>query len=350
MPDKVALVAGASGVTGRAILEHLDTCEDWRAYGLASRMPDGADPKRFLAINLLDPDDCARKARELASVTHLFFAAYRQEPTEAGQVATNGAMLRNLLTALESAAPNLRHVNLIEGTKAYGCHYGPFKTPAKETDARHLPPNFYFEQEDILIAASRGKEWTWSALRPDLIMGWGEGYPMNMLMVIAVYAAICREMDVPLAFPGTRGAYTALFDATDSTHLAKAAVWASENPKCAGEIFNITNGDLFRWEHLWPRIAKMFEMEPAGPMPLPLGAMMADKGPVWEGMIAKYGLRKTPLEKLVSWAFGEFVFRIEYDVFADTTKARRFGFHEVVETEEMFGRMIGELRGRKVIP
>jgi hypothetical protein len=27
---------------------------------------------------------------------------------------------------------------------------------------------------------------------------------MNLLMVIAVYAAICKEIGVPLAFPGTR--------------------------------------------------------------------------------------------------------------------------------------------------
>lgn len=350
MPEKVALVAGASGVTGRAILEHLGTLDDWRAIGLASRVPEAADARRFVAMNLLDPDDCQRKAKELSSVTHVFFAAYRQEATEAGQVATNGAMLRNLLAALEPVASNLAHVNLMEGTKAYGCHFGPFKTPAQETDARHLPPNFYFEQEDILMAASRGKRWTWSALRPDLIMGPGEGFPMNLLMVIAVYASICKELGVPLAFPGTHGAYRALFDATDSTHLAKAAVWASTNPKCSGEFFNITNGDLFRWEHLWPRIAAMFGMQPAAPLPLPLGAMMADKGPLWDAMIAKYGLRKTPLDRLVSWGFGEFVFRIEYDVFADTTKARMFGFHDVVRTEEMFARMFGDLRRRKMIP
>jgi hypothetical protein len=32
------------------------------------------------------------------------------------------------------------------------------------------------------------------------------------------------------------------------------------------------------------------------------------------------------------------------------TKARRYGFHEVVDTEEMFFRMFDELRASKVIP
>jgi nucleoside-diphosphate-sugar epimerase len=350
MPEKVALVAGASGVTGRALLEHFSGRDDWRVIGLASRLPEGAEPGGFVAMDLLDPDDCARKAKALAEVTHLFFAAYREQPTEAAQVAVNGAMLQNLVTVLEAAAPGLRHVDLMEGTKAYGCHFGPFKTPARETDPRHLPPNFYYQQEDILVAQSRGKSWSWSALRPDLIMGPGEGHPMNLLMVIAVYAAVCKEIGVPLAFPGTRGAYTALFDATDATHLARAAEWAATDPGCAGQIFNITTGDLFRWEHLWPRIAAMFGVEPGPPAPLPLGAMMADKGALWDAMIARYGLRPTPLDRLVSWGFGEFVFRIEYDVFADTTKARRFGFHDVVETEAMFDRMFRELRRRKIIP
>jgi hypothetical protein len=181
-------------------------------------------------------------------------------------------------------------------------------------------------------------------------VGGREGHPMNLLMVIAVYAAICKELGVPMAFPGTRGAYTALFDATDATHLARAAAWAATEPRCSGEAFNITNGDLFRWEHLWPRIASMFDLPPAAPLPLPLGAMMADKGPLWQSMIIKHGLRPTPLADLVSWGFGEFVFRIEYDVFADTTKARRFGFPDVVDTEEMFERQFRELRRRKVIP
>jgi nucleoside-diphosphate-sugar epimerase len=301
-------------------------------------------------MDLLDAANCARKATQLAEVTHLFFAAYREEKTEAAQVTTNGTMLRNLVAALESAAPGLKHVNLMEGTKAYACHFGPFKTPARGTDPRHLPPNFYYDQEDFLIAQSRGKAWSWSVLRPDLIMGPGEGHPMNLLMVIAVYAAICKELGVHLAFPGTRGAYAAVFDATDATHLARAAEWVATTPKCAGEIFNITNGDLFRWEHLWPRIAAMFDMTPGPPTPLELVSMMADKGSLWESMVAKYELRPIPLERLVAWGFGQFVFRIDYDVFADTTKARRFGFHDVVETEEMFERQFRELRRRKFIP
>ena len=252
------------------LLEDFDSRNDWRAIGLASKLPEWGEPGRFVAMNLLDADECAKDG-ENAWQRHA--RVLRRVSRAADRGCAGGyerAMLRNLVIALEAVAPGLRHVNLIEGTKAYGCHFGPFKTPARETDPRHLPPNFYYDQEDFLIAESQDKLWSWSALRPDLIMGPSEGYPMNLLMVIAVYAAICKEIGVPLAFPGTGGAYTALFDATDATHLERAAEWSATEPGCAGEIFNITNGDLFRWEHLWPRIASMFGMEPGPPTLLPL--------------------------------------------------------------------------------
>ncbi len=81
-----------------------------------------------------------------------------------------------------------------------------------------------------------------------------------------------------------------------------------------------------------------------------LAEMMADKGHVWEQKTHKYGLRPYRLDQPVSWGFGEFVFRIPYDTISDTTKARRYGFDDVVETEEMFRRKFTELREQKYIP
>jgi hypothetical protein len=44
------------------------------------------------------------------------------------------------------------------------------------------------------------------------------------------------------------------------------------------------------------------------------------------------------------------VFNCEYDVISDTTKARRFGFHEAVDSEEMFARLFRDLRRQGYIP
>ena len=91
-------------------------------------------------------------------------------------------------------------------------------------------------------------------------------------------------------------------------------------------------------------------MKPAPPLPIPLAEMMADKGHLWDSLTQKFGLRPYRLDQLVSWGFGEFVFRIPYDTISDTTKARCYGFHDVVETEEMFRRKFTELRDQKYIP
>jgi nucleoside-diphosphate-sugar epimerase len=347
---KVALVAGASGIVGRGLVEHLATLEGWDVIGLARKPPGDETRARFVAVDLLDTEDCKARLGGLGEVTHLFYAAYQERATEAEQVTVNSALLRNLVVVIEKAAPGLEHICLIEGVKAYGCQFGPYKTPAKETDPRHMPPNFYYDQEDFLEDRQRGKVWTWSALRPSLVCGPGIGHPMNLAMAIAVYASISRELDLPLWFPGTRGGYTALFEATDALHLGKAAVWAATQPRCSNQIFNITNGDYFRWEHLWPKIAEWFEMEPAAPMPIPLTAMMADKGPLWDSMVLKHGLKPHRFDQIATWRFAEFVFRIDYDVISDTTKVRQFGFHEVVETGTMFPRIFADLRNRGFIP
>ena len=265
MEKKVALVAGASGIVGRGLVEHLANLEGWGVIGLARQAPADERRARFLAVDLLNAQECKAKLGGLAEVTHLFYAAYQERSTEGEQVAVNGAMLRNLVSAIEVAAPELEHVCLIEGVKAYGCQFGPYKTPARETDPRHLPPNFYYDQEDFLRDQQRGKAWAWSALRPSLVCGPGVGHPMNFVMAVAVYASISRELGLPLWFPGTRGAYTPLSEATDAVQLARAAVWAATESRCANQIFNITNGDYFRWEHLWPRIAGFFGMEAAPP-------------------------------------------------------------------------------------
>ena len=93
---------------------------------------------------------------------------------------------------------------------------------------------------------------------------------MNLGMSIAVYAAISKELGLPLRFPGTEKTYGILYQITSAEILAKATAWAGQSEAAKNEIFNITNGDYFRWKYLWPRIAAMFDMPAADPIPTPL--------------------------------------------------------------------------------
>jgi nucleoside-diphosphate-sugar epimerase len=347
---KKAVVAGALGVSGRAIVNHLTALGDWEVIGISRRAPNFPTSARFLAVDLLDRAEVERCRGEFRDVSHIFYTALQMRPSPFEEVELNLAMLRHTVEAVERSSSRLRKVVLMEGAKYYGAHLGPYKTPAREQDPRHLPPNFYYDQEDYLRASSSGRTWSWTALRPSCICGFAVGNPMNMATVVAVYASLCRELGLPLRYPGSAEAYGALMEMTDADLLAKASAWAAESDRCDGEAFNITNGDFHRWENLWPRLADFFQLPLAPPLRLPLAQFMSDKEPLWRTMVHKYGLLDYSFQDAAAWPFGEAVFNVEYDVMSDTTKARQFGFHDVVDTEEMLLRQMQDFQKLRFIP
>ena len=351
MIQKTALVVGATGVTGRATVGQLLAAGDWEVIGLCRRPPADSAGVKYLAVDLLDRDKSQAQLGDVNSVTHLFYGGFVDRPTMAELVAPNLAMLANAVEGIEAVGSTLERVVLVEGTKWYGAHLGPFKTPAKEDDPRCLPPMFYHDQEDYLAArVAGGAPWSWSALRPQTICGFSLHSPMNLMMVIAVYASVCKALGLPLRFPGKPGAYRAVYQVCDSEHLARAMAWAAESPNAANQGFNITNGDFFRWENLWPRIAGFFEMEVGPVNHISLTTMMADKGALWQELAAQHGLAPHDYAELAAWPFGDYVFASEWDVMSSTTKIRQAGFHDVLDSEEMFLRLFGRLRADRVIP
>jgi nucleoside-diphosphate-sugar epimerase len=349
-PTKTALVAGAQGVIGRNLIDHLVSLGDWNIIGLSRRPGSHTRSLRHISVDLLDPDDCRAKLPALHDVTHIFYAAYQERPTWAELVPPNLAMLQNVVDHVEPTAEHLQHVSLMQGYKVYGAHLGPFKTPAKESDPSHMPPEFNADQQNYLEQRQSGKTWTWSAIRPSVVCGFALGNPMNLAMVIAVYAAMSKELGIPLRFPGKPGAYDKLIEMTDAGLLAKATIWAATEPRCANQAFNINNGDLFRWNEMWPTIARFFELEVAPPLFMNLDVVMKDKEALWVDMVKKHGLTSTPYKDVSSWSFGDFVFSWDYDFFADGSRARRFGFHEYIDTEQMFLNILQDFRERRIIP
>lgn len=347
---KTALVVGAQGVIGRNLIDHLRTLDDWRVIGLSRRGGGDEQRVRHVAVDLLDADDARAKLAPLHDVTHVFYAAYQDRPTWAELVPPNVAMLRHVLDAIEPVAAGLRHLSLMQGYKVYGGHLGPFKTPARETDASFMPPEFMHDQQRLLEARQQGKPWTWTAIRPAVVGGFALGNPMNLALAIAVYASMSKELGIPLRFPGKPGAYDRLLEMTDAGLLARATVWAATDARCANQAFNINNGDLFRWSDMWPFIARYFELDVAPPLPMALDSVMADKEPLWQGMQRRHGLAPHAYADVSSWRFADFVFSWDYDMFGDGSKARRFGFHEYVDTREMFASLFDDFRRRRIIP
>jgi nucleoside-diphosphate-sugar epimerase len=353
MPKK-AVVVGSLGVIGRYVVDKLIRDSDWEVVGLSRRSQPNTTRYRHISVDLLDREDTARKLGELTDVTHVCYAAFAASPGNASNFAANVApnrdMLMNSITALNRVAPDLERVLLVTGTKYYGVHLGPVKTPMRESDPRHMPPNYYFDQIDWLMAFQQGKSWDWVELRPQTLCGFAPGSPMSIVPAIAVYAAVSKELGLPLRFPGKPGAYSSIYQVTESQHFANAAWWAATTPACGNQAFNITNGDYFRWRNVWPKIAGVFDMPLGDPQTISLVHHMGEQESLWQSMIRKYGLKSVAYRELAAWPFADYVFNTEWDVMSDVTKSRLYGFHDVVDSEQMFVRLLGRFREEKIVP
>ncbi len=345
-----ALIAGATGVVGRYLLRHLVQAGNWNPIAVSRRKPDPPGDYAHVAADLSDPADTKAKLAHARDVTHVFYAAYAERGGAQELALANTAMLRNLLDAIEPVAEELQHVHLVEGTKWYGSHVGAFKTPAKESDPRTVPALLYYDQQDLLESRQKGKRWTWSAVRPHTVCGFAVGNPMNLTTVIAVYAALCRELGIAFSHPGKPSNWRTLYQVTDSGLLARAIEWMAVSPQCANQAYNITNGDLFRWENVWPRLAAFFGLEPGPQRHFSLQEFMVDKANAWDRIVKRHGLRPYGFGEIAAWKFGDFVFSAEWDVISDCGKARRAGFCETIDSEEMFLRLFSEFRRDRIIP
>ena len=127
-------------------------------------------------------------------------------------------------------------------------------------------------------------------------------------------------------------------------------VFLSTCSKARNEAFNITNGDLFRWKHLWPRVARLFGMPCGDVQTLPLGLWMADKDPIWQRIVRQHKLTPSRLDEVAVWAFGDFVFRQSSEVISSMTKIRTVGFHDTVDTEELYLAILRQYREARILP
>lgn len=342
------LVAGDGGLIGSYAAREYHR-QGWTVHGVSRRDLPGV-PWKHHSIDLLDTEAATAGLEDLSTVTHLVFAAYVEKPTDPELIAVNDALLRNVLDALHAAEAPLQHVTLYQGGKAYGHHLGFFNTPAKEKDPRLLAPHFYYTQEDLLreVAAERGFHWT--ALRPEGVTGYATGNPMNLLLVIGVYAAINRARGLPMRFPGTRAAYDVLYQTTDAELLARATVWAGSAETAKNQVFNVNNGDQFRWSTLWPRFAEHLGMEYAPPQQMSLTDAMPTQVAEWDRLVAQHGLESAPFDKLVAWPVGDFLFHHEADNITSTIKIRQAGFADALDTETRILQLFDDLVDQKVLP
>jgi nucleoside-diphosphate-sugar epimerase len=360
MAEMKVLVAGASGLVGHAAVRHFVGIPGCEVVAVSRRVPEPVPGARFLSVDLLDERRCAEVFGQMGDVTHLVYAAVNEKPglmegwLDREQMATNLAMLRNLFEPLAATARNLHHVSLLQGTKAYGAHLGPIAIPARERSPRHPHQNFYWLQEDYLRAKQQGQPWAWTILRPQLVIGDAVGSNLNVIPAIGVYAALRREAGLPLSYPGGP---RLVFEMVDVDLLARALGWAAQTPACRNEIFNITNGDVFAWDEVWPTIAEALRMKVGPPQSMHLATEMPKHGAEWATIVRKYELRAPEdIHSFVGESFhlADFVFNTggqhQGVTLVSTIKARQAGFNDCMYTEDMLRKWFYRFQELRLLP
>jgi hypothetical protein len=141
-----------------------------------------------------------------------------------------------------------------------------------------------------------------------------------------------------------------LSELSDANCLAEAIVFVSTHEAGRNAAFNVTNGDCFRWSQVWPLLAQWFGMPCGVPRGMKLAKWMADKGPVWERIVARHGLERRPLESIASWEFADFVFAKEWDLLSDLGRLRRAGFNPCIDTIAMIRDQLNQYSDARLLP
>ncbi|KAF2679111.1 NAD dependent epimerase/dehydratase family protein [Lentithecium fluviatile CBS 122367] len=415
-----AIVTGATGILGRQIVFELSRhAPQWPTVHALSRSKKEDYPDNVIHNHVdltSSADDMASKMQNVRG-DYIFFAAYLAKDSEKEAWDVNGAMLENFLTALTKtgAIADVKRIILVTGAKQYGVHLGVPKNPMLEDDpwlsGEEWPPNFYYNQQNILhkFCKEHGKEWV--VTYPNDVIGFANGNFMNLSLALALYATITKELGQDLVFPGSPTFYTK-FDCFTSTKLhAEFCAWAALEPRAANQAFNVVNGDTESWQNLWPKVAKYFGLRvkpdqfapdtkgyatqaasrlrlSSTPAPLesssvtlhehpPISALApqlglrdhtltqpskveqqidlvkwAQRGEVreaWRRVAEREGLQEDVFEK-ATWGFLGFVLGRAFDLVIGMSKARKAGWVGYEDTWECLEGVFGELGERGLVP
>ncbi|KAK1573004.1 uncharacterized protein LY79DRAFT_641967 [Colletotrichum navitas] len=279
----VALVVGANGLTGTHMARVLGASPGrWEKVYCLSRSHASADfPSNvdFIQSDLLSgTEELGRTLRDLnGNIDYVFFFAYTQPPPSNGgrlwsnvdeMVSSNRALLVNLLSALDYANIKPRRFLLQTGGKNYGVHLGPTKTPQEEWFPRcDLEPNFYYFQEDSLWDWCRKNATEWVISMPSFVIGAVPHCQMSLALPLGIYAAVSAYLGEPLVFLGDISAWTTVQRNSSAMLNAYFAEWLALEEKTANEKFNSTDGTIWTWEMMFPRIADWYGIKVEGPRP-----------------------------------------------------------------------------------
>ncbi|CAA0842344.1 NAD(P)-binding Rossmann-fold superfamily protein [Striga hermonthica] len=375
---KTAAIFGVTGLVGRELARALLSSPDWNVYGIARR-PDPttttgipcADHYHFISCDLLSPSDTLNKlSPALKDVTHVFWVTWAsRSPLDSSDCHDhNRAMLANALDAILPTSKGLRHVSLQTGTKHYISFAGPTGGGEEarrysEESPRVESTNFYYALEDLLRERLlRAHNVGWSIHRPGLILGCSSRTLFNFMGSVCVYGAVCKYLNLPFVFRGTRKCWEEMHvDMSDARLVAEQHIWAStsEDPGVANQAFNVTNGEDYTWREIWAAIGARLGVDMTKSRKgedevfTESGTFceaMGDKGGVWKKIVEKEGLVEVEMGDLANWGFLDMLFRCPVKMLASREKGDVMGFKKRCRVLDSIFYWIDVMRADKLIP
>ncbi|KIW74833.1 hypothetical protein Z517_11603 [Fonsecaea pedrosoi CBS 271.37] len=386
-----ALVMGASGITGWAIVNQI--LRGYPQKGIFSKVT--AVTNRPLAqehtlwpksdalqvcsgLDLLEGTQgdleakMRQKVRDINNVTDLYFYAYKHSSIPEEESSVNTQMLERTIRAVDRLSSNLSFVVLPSGTKAYGVHLGkdlfPFQNqlPLTESLPRipepHASRMFYYQQIDSLRRLSRGRSWQWVDLRPDVIPGFVPNSNTYCLaQTLAVYLSLFATVEgkgTTCPFPGSTEAWNTLSNDSPQDAVAQFSIFASLNPdKTAGQSFNVAGSDqAVSWSERWPIICQFFGLEGTEPVESSLAPAdyMRSHLATWSELVQTHGLETNLIrDELAEGKAGyqkHIMSELCFDRSLDLGRMRQAGFQEVSDSKRAWWTAFERFREAKAIP
>ncbi|XVE79408.1 hypothetical protein DITRI_Ditri14bG0056200 [Diplodiscus trichospermus] len=359
----VAIIFGVTGLVGRELAKRLMSKSKWKVYGIARNpeiIPIKSSSYHFISCDLLDPFETKQKLSVLQDVTHMFWITWAsQHPLDTPECCEqNKAMMSNALSAIVPIAKGLKHVSLQTGMNNYAPVIGKTVHLFDEEGPRPTEScNFYYVLEDFLLETLAGKV-AWSVHRPGLLMGSSDRSLFNFIGSLCVYGAVCKHLNLPFVFGGTRECWEESYiDGSDARLVAEQQIWAATTDEISstdGQAFNAINGSSFTWKQIWPTLGKKFGVTvPDEDMFLEdfwFTEAMVDKEKVWEEIVKKQNLVHTKMEDLANWQFLDNLFRFPAKLLGSRAKVDRLGFTMRYKTLDSILYWIDFMKVEKFIP
>ncbi|EMC97065.1 hypothetical protein BAUCODRAFT_32808 [Baudoinia panamericana UAMH 10762] len=281
-----AIVTGANGISGfHTMRVLLESPERWtKVYALSRKPPPPAmlalltegqrSRIQHVAVDFLsEPSDIAQAMQNAGvEADYVFFYSYLQPkpPPDMPKshawsnadelVKINKALFKNFLQAVEQQQLKPKRVLLQTGAKNYGVHLGRTRTPSNESDQepRHLEPNFYYPQYDLLYDYCKRNNVAWNIVCPAWIIGAVTTAQINGLHPFAVYAAVQAHRGEKLKFPADWRSWQHEALHATARLTGYLSEWAILEDRCKNEKFNAQDTSPLSWDRLFEELARWY--------------------------------------------------------------------------------------------